>query len=139
MPKRRHLSRIAVMQVLFECEARGREKDDEMLTRSIAELGGEEAVDVSFAQTLLLGSRDQFQQTIDSLKQYAPQWPLERMDPVSRAILMMSVYELLFANDAPPPVVMNEAIDIAKEYGNAESGKFVNGVLNAIAHGRKTD
>ncbi len=135
MAKRRHLARIAVMQALFECEVRKREEDADILTRNIEELGGEDAVDVPFAQTLLLGSRDHIPQCIDSLNMYAPQWPLERMDPVSRAVLMMSVYELLFANDAPPPVVMNEAIDIAKEYGTAESGKFVNGVLNAIAHG----
>ena len=47
---------------------------------------------------------------------------------------MVRVYEIRYGNDAPPAVVMNEAIDIAKEYGTAESGKFVNGVLNAIAH-----
>jgi N utilization substance protein B len=59
------------------------------------------------------------------------------MDPISRCILLMGAYELLFANDAPPAVVMNEAIDIAKEYGSDEAGKFVNGVLNAIAQGKK--
>jgi N utilization substance protein B len=56
------------------------------------------------------------------------------MDPISRSILLVGAYELLFQKEAPQAVVMNEAIEIAKEYGNEESGKFVNGVLNAIAH-----
>ena len=56
------------------------------------------------------------------------------MDPIARCVLLVGGYELLFANDAPPPVVMDEAIEIAKEYGSSESAKFVNGVLNAIAH-----
>jgi N utilization substance protein B len=56
------------------------------------------------------------------------------MDPISRAILLLGAYELLMSTDAPAAVVMNECIDIAKEYGTSESGKFVNGVLNALAH-----
>jgi N utilization substance protein B len=59
------------------------------------------------------------------------------MDPVSRFTLLIGCFELLFAKDAPPAVVMNESIEIAKEFGTAESGKFVNGVLNAIAQGQK--
>jgi transcription antitermination protein NusB len=47
-------------------------------------------------------------------------------------VLYIGGYELLYANDAPPAVVMNECIEIAKEYGTEESGKFVNGVLNAM-------
>ena len=59
------------------------------------------------------------------------------MDPISRCILLLGTYELLFNKDAPTAVVINEAIEIAKEYGNDESGKFVNGVLNAIAQEQK--
>jgi len=46
---------------------------------------------------------------------------------------LVGAYELLFNNDAPPAVVMDESIEIAKEYGTDESGKFVNGVLNAMS------
>ncbi len=133
MAKRRHLSRIAVMQTLFELGIREHDSVDGLL-RNVKELGGEEALDIEFAETLLVGTQSKWNDIIKALETHAPEWPLERMDPISRAILMLSAYEILYNNDAPPAVVMNEAIDIAKEYGSAESGKFVNGVLNALAH-----
>lgn len=136
MAKRRHLSRIAVMQTLFELGIRKHEADSG-LQRNIDALGGDDAVDSAFSSILLTGTQVHWNDIIASLEKHAPEWPLERMDPISRAILMMSGFEILYNNDAPPAVVMNEAIDIAKEYGTAESGKFVNGVLNALAHAGK--
>lgn len=90
--------------------------------------------DGDFALMLLAGVLEKEQEVKDAVQLNAPQWPLERMDPISRCILIVGAYELLFNKDAPPAVVMNEAIEIAKEYGTEEGGKFVNGVLNAIAH-----
>jgi N utilization substance protein B len=134
MARRRHLSRIAVMQVLFEREKHLGMEPDISLRRDSTELG---EVDFVFAESLLKGVLEREQEVRDAVQQHAPQWPIERMDPISRAILLMGAYELLFGNDAPQAVVMNEAIEIAKEYGTEESGKFVNGVLNAIAHAKK--
>lgn len=122
------------MQVLFE-----REKHPQMLppgqalTQNAHELG---EYDGEFAQSLLTGVLAKEQSVKDAVQEHAPQWPLERMDPISRCILLVGAYELLFKKDAPPAVVMNEAIEIAKEYGTEEGGKFVNGVLNAIAHAK---
>jgi N utilization substance protein B len=69
-----------------------------------------------------------------AVQEHAPEWPLDRMDTITRSILMIGAFEILHGKDAPPAVVMNEAIEIAKEYGPEESPKFVNGVLNALAH-----
>lgn len=135
MARRRHLSRIAVMQVLFEREVRPSVEPLFALERCHMELG---EMDESFALALLtgvLGKEGELQQAVSL---HAPGWPLERMDPISRCILLVGAYELLFGKDAPPAVVMNEAIEIAKEYGTDESGKFVNGVLNAITHRGET-
>ncbi len=135
MARRRHVSRIAVMQVLFEREKHpGMALPAEALERNGKELG---EFDVPFAQALLEGVLAKEGDVKSAVQEHAPQWPLERMDPISRSILLIGTYELLFGNDAPAAVVMNEAIDIAKEFGNEESGKFVNGVLNAIAHAKK--
>lgn len=101
------------------------------LARNAEELG---EYDRDFAQMLLGGVLEKEQAVKLSVQKHAPQWPLERMDPISRCILLVGAYELLFGKDAPPAVVMNEAIEMAKEYGTDEGGKFVNGVLNAIAH-----
>ncbi len=134
MARRRHLSRIAVMQVLFEREKHpGMLPPDRALKQNAGELG---EYDNEFAELLLLGVLEKEQAVRDAVQEHAPQWPLERMDPISRCILLVGAYELLFNKDAPPAVVMNEAIEIAKEYGTEEGGKFVNGVLNAIAHAK---
>jgi N utilization substance protein B len=121
------------MQALFECESNTGDPQ-EILLRNAGELG---EIDEEFALSLIVGVREKEQELKDIVQADAPQWSLDRMDPISRCTLLMASYELVFGDDAPPAVVMNEAIEIAKEYGTAESGKFVNGVLNAIAHREK--
>jgi N utilization substance protein B len=130
MARRRHLSRIAVMQALFECENRPAIDPKSALARNAAELG---EIDGDFADLLMSGILEHFDQLKEAIQSHAPGWTLERMDPVSRCVLFVGAFELLHGNDAPPAVVMNEAIEMAKEYGTDESGKFVNGVLNAMA------
>jgi transcription antitermination protein NusB len=129
MARRRHLSRIAVMQSLFERENRPAVDPLVALGRNASELG---ELDEEFALALLKGILEKQESLKTSIQDHAPGWSMERMDPVSRCVLFIGSYELLFANDAPPAVVMNECIEIAKEYGTDESGKFVNGVLNAM-------
>ncbi len=121
------------MQVLFERERHPATDPEAALLRDAGELG---EFDRDFAKTILMGVIEKEDDLQRAVQERAPQWPLERMDPISRAILLVGAYELLFHKDAPAAVVMNEAIDIAKEYGTEESGKFVNGVLNAIAHAK---
>ncbi len=118
------------MQVLFErairpidCEA--------SLSLNAEDLG---EMDAEFARVLLQGVVASEAELKRMIEQHAPGWTFDRMDPIARATLLIGAYELLHAREVPPAVVMNEAIEIAKEYGTSESGKFVNGVLNAIAH-----
>lgn len=147
MARRRHISRIAVMQTLFALEARGfddpstgEERDIlNMLEDNMTELKTEAEIDEKFAENVLLGSIEHWEEVQDAIQKYAPQWPLKRMDPVSRALLMAGTFEILFNDDAPAPVVMDECIEIAKEYGSSESSKFVNGVLNAVAKAAKEE
>lgn len=117
------------MQVLFEHEQRS--IDALMsLKRNMSELGD---ADEDFAKALTEGILAMEQDLKDIVTKHAPEWRFEKMDPIARPVLLLGVYELLFANDAPPAVVMNECIELAKEYGTEETGKFVNGVLNAVA------
>ena len=131
MARRRHLSRIAVMQSLFEKEKRPNTDLFVSLKMNGKEFG---EMDEIFAVELLQGVLSKQEDLQNAVAEHAPEWPLDRMDPISRSILFIGAYELLYAKDAPEAVVMNEAIEIAKEYGTKESSKFVNGVLNAIAH-----
>ncbi len=124
------------MQTVFEVQARNSDADAS-LARNIAELGGPSAVDTDFSRTLVTGVLADLKVVQEAIQAHAPQWPWERMDSITRCILLIGAYELLHAADVPPAVVMNEAIEVAKEYGTEESAKFVNGVLNALAHRKK--
>ena len=66
------------------------------------------------------------------IQEHAENYELERLSAVDRNILRLALYELLSGEGTPPPVVINEAINIAKKYGTEQSGRFVNGVLDEV-------
>ena len=73
------------------------------------------------------------QQEIDAtLRKHLTRWRLERLTVLDRAILRLAAAEILYFDDVPPKVSINEAVDIAKKYGDDEAGKFVNGVLDSV-------
>ena len=85
-----------------------------------------------FADQLVTGTIGQLG-TIDPLiAMHADNWDLKRMAVIDRNILRLGAFELLHMNDTPPKVCINEAIELAKRFGDAESGKFINGILDAI-------
>ncbi len=74
------------------------------------------------------------QREIDALiADKARGWPLERMAVIDRAVLRLGVYELLEQRDVPFAVVLDEAVELAKQYSTEDSGRFVNGILAALA------
>ncbi len=66
------------------------------------------------------------------IEQAAPEWPIEKIAKIDAAILRLAVYELIFQKEIPIKVVIDEAVELAKEFGNDQSAKFVNGALGAI-------
>ena len=86
----------------------------------------------SFAKALFSGTLAH-QQEIDALiRHHADNWDLNRMAVIDRNILRLGAFELLHVEEVPSKVCINEAIELAKRFGDAESGKFVNGILDAI-------
>ncbi len=85
-----------------------------------------------FADNLVLGVSDKKNHIDKIISAHATNWQLERMAVIDRNVLRLATYELLFMDDIPPKVSINEAIDIAKKFGGNDSGKFVNGVLDKI-------
>jgi N utilization substance protein B len=77
----------------------------------------------------VLGHRDEIDTMITK---YADNWAIDRMASVDRNILRLGVYEMLYRPDVPPVVSINEAVDLAKYFNSAESGRFVNGILDRI-------
>jgi N utilization substance protein B len=90
---------------------------------------------VSFARELVTGAW-QYRATSDQLlKEHVVGWSIERMQPVDRNILRLGLYELLECPDRPYQVVLNEAVELARRFGGAESPAFVNGVLDGVRRG----
>jgi N utilization substance protein B len=85
-----------------------------------------------FAEKLVKGVNEHRDEIDRVISKYAVNWEMKRMAVIDRNILRFATYELLFVDDIPPKVSINEAIDIAKRYGDKESGKFVNGILDKI-------
>lgn len=85
-----------------------------------------------FATLLAEGTNSNLSKIDQLISKYAENWELKRMASVDRAILRMATFELINQLDTPVNVIIDEAIEIAKKYSTAESGKFVNGLLDKI-------
>ena len=124
MAKRRGSRKIA-LETLYEHDVSGR-PSGEILDRH--------AEDASFTYAAILVQGVGVHQTeIDELiTRYAEDWTLARMPPIDRTLLRLGVLELVYL-DVPAAVTINEAVDLAKQYSTADSGRFVNGILGRIA------
>ena len=87
---------------------------------------------VSFCNQLINGTIDNLKEIDKCISQHSLNWKLERMSTVDRNVLRIATYELLFQKETPAPVVINEAIEVAKKFGTEDSAKFINGILDAI-------
>ena len=85
-----------------------------------------------FASEIVKGVEQHFPDIDATISRYAMNWQLERMAVVDRNVLRMSCYELLYREDIPPKVSINEAVDLAKKYSGQEAGKFVNAILDKV-------
>ncbi len=86
-----------------------------------------------FATRLVTGTIENGKKIDEVIARYADNWEIHRMATVDRNILRLSTYELLFIEEIPPKVSINEAVDLAKKFGDVESGRFVNGILDRIS------
>jgi len=87
-----------------------------------------------FAAELILGVGDHLDEIDATIRAYAQGWSLERMPSLDRALLRIGVYELTFTPDVPTGAVISEAVELAKTFSTDDSGKFVNGLLAAVAN-----
>jgi N utilization substance protein B len=86
----------------------------------------------AFANRLVNGTMEHRQELDATITRSADNWELHRMAVIDRNILRLGTYELVFEAEVPAKVVINEAVELAKKYGDVESGKFVNGILDKI-------
>ena len=92
----------------------------------------EETATRLFAEPLIRGTIEHRDKLDELIKKYAVNWELHRIAAVDRSILRLAIYEMLYREDIPPIVSINEAVDIAKKFSTQDSGKFVNGLLDKV-------
>ena len=85
-----------------------------------------------FAQPLIEGMVTHRDELDERIRKYCENYNLDRISVVDRNVLRLAIYEMLYRDDIPPVVSINEAIELAKTFGGAESGKFVNGILDRV-------
>jgi N utilization substance protein B len=136
----RHQARILVLQELFsKYFKKGDIQTENISIKELLELNEMTDYDKELYKKILDGVIEK-QEEIDTLIQkYAPQWPIEQMKLVDLQILRMAIYEGFVGMITPPKVAIDEAIEVAKDFGGEINSKFVNGVLGAIYEQQKED
>ena len=133
----RHQARVRALQALYEADLVGHPPGEALQALLERDEDGEPQPSketAEYARHLIAGVVRN-REAIDRLiTQAAPTWPLRQMPSIDKSILRLAIFELLFDNEAvPTKVAINEAVELAKEFGSENSSKFVNGVLGTIA------
>ena len=128
--RRRRKSREFALQALYQLNIT--KQDVTALLAQFQEhfLPDEEADE--FLRRLVLGVLEHCKELDRLIERYSENWRLDRIDVIDRNILRMALFELLYCEDIPPKVTINEAIDLGKRYGSENSGSFINGILDRI-------
>lgn len=124
------------MQSLFEWDFHGKDENalQEIVARNKKEFGPGLDEEYGFIDRLVKGTIENLPKIDRIIEKAAPEWPIEQITSVDRAVLRLGLYELLFGSreEVPPKVAINESIELAKSFGGESSGKFVNGVLGTV-------
>jgi transcription antitermination protein NusB len=131
--KGRHHARKRAVDLLFEAEARDMSPGEVVDARiGLAEGQSGVAPPSPYTVTVARGVGDNSAHIDDLISSHLQGWTLDRLPAVDRAILRVAVWELLYADDVPEPVAVDEAVQLAKELSTDESPGFVNGVLGRV-------
>lgn len=132
--KNRRLARKLVLQVLYEVDCANHNWEDAMMRHISNVKLPQEASD--FARSILRGVASRQGDIDDIISEFAPAWPLSQMGMIDRSLLRMAICELGLGNGSQK-IVINEAVELAKEFGSENSYKLVNGVLGSIGTRQK--
>jgi len=126
----RHRARITALQTLFEIDC-STHNSAVVIEQRLAETDLPESGD-RFARELVEGVSTEREELDRLIGRYAPEWPVDQIAIIDRNVLRISIYEILMCDDTPTKVAINEAVELAKQYGSDSSGRFVNGVLGSL-------
>jgi len=130
----RRKSRELAMQMLFQADI-GKQTPDQVRATFWKSVDAVDPEVRGFAEELFRSAFDRLEQIDERIAANSRHWRIERMPAVDRNLLRMAVGEMLAFKSTPFPIVINEALEIARRYSAPESINFLNGILDAIAHG----
>ena len=128
--RRRTRARQLALEVMYQADLR--REDGREIAKSYLRDMKEDADLLDFARTLIAGSCEHLEELDEHIRNAAENWVISRMAAVDRNILRLAVFELAHMDDIPPKVSIDEAIELAKQFGSEESGQFVNGILDKV-------
>jgi N utilization substance protein B len=129
--RKRTRARECALKILYEIDVSGNSYKESLENFWQFQEEKDRSV-VDFATGLVEGAIGNLEQIDKEISRFATNWQLKRMAVIDRNILRLATFELLFVDDIPPKVSINEAVELAKKFGDIESGRFVNGVLDKI-------
>ena len=132
---RRRKARELSLQMLFQHEFPGARSNFKAV-EDLDPAKKEDAEVRTFSEELVNGTLLHLDEIDQKIQQVAAHWKMDRMASVDRNIMRFAVFELLYRDDIPPAVTINEALEIAKKYSSSESASFINGLLDKIARDR---
>jgi len=121
---------MVAMQTLYEWDFRDNSDLEEIKKRNIKEYQND--VDDSFIKFVVDGVVDKKDIIDKDITKSAPEWPLEQISLIDKSILRVAIFELLYSENIPPKVAINEAVELSKQFGGENSSKFINGVLGSV-------
>ena len=132
--RRRTLAREHALKILYQVDITHRPLDAILndYWKSDENKDTQDDAVITYAHSLAKGVLEQCKAIDDKISSYATNWQLKRMAVIDRNTMRLGLYELLYSKDIPPKVAINEAVELAKKYGDIESSKFVNGILDKI-------
>ncbi len=131
-PRRR--ARIIILQTLFEADLS--EHAFLLCLRRNLDEGTLSETNQTFCERVTMGVSEHLPEIDSIIQDAAPEWPVEQLAVIDRNILRLAIYEMIYDDETPPKVVINEAVELAKRYGSKSSRRFVNGVLGTVLERR---
>lgn len=128
--RKRTLARECALKILYRIEISRDSVEASIEDFWSREIHREDVKD--FANTLIKGTREHLSRIDSIISDSAVNWEIKRIAVIDKNVLRLGIFEMLYMDDIPVKVSINEAIDLAKKYGDIDSGKFVNGILDKV-------
>ena len=126
----RRKARIVALQALYEHDAIGHSWSSSL--EHLLEENPLSQAGVAFARELVQGVLDKLLEIDGTIERFAPTWPVNQLSIIDRNVLRVAIYEIMWREETPPKVAIDEAVELAKLFGSDGSPKFINGVLGSV-------